>query len=210
MLIFNVIKQSAIDLWDEMLYLIIFNIICLIGILLIIPGPFVTFGLYGLAYDVGQGRGIKFSTFFVHARRLWKQAYLWGGINLVVLLMLGLNLNFYSGIEAEWARIAQVVVFSVTFFWIMLQLVMLPLYPRLIEPGFKLALRNAAVVIGRYPLMVFALAVMVALVWGLTLIFPPVVFLGALAITAVVCNRVVGALVDKELEREAENETRSR
>lgn len=203
-LIWGAIKQSVGDIWDEMLYLILFNLVWLIGTVLIIPWPFVTFGYFSLVYDIGLGKGIKIGTFFRHGRRMWKQAYIWGGINLGILIVLGINLNFYANARVQWAAIVQLVLVAIAIFWAVLQLVMLPLYPRLEGPSFKLALRNALIVVGRYPLAILTLIIIVALVVVASSIFPVLAFLAALAIIAVVANRMVGAIIDRETKREGE------
>ncbi len=200
-MIWSIIKQSALDFWEEMLYLILFNLIWVVGILLVIPYPLVTFGLFATVYDVGQGKGIKFSTFFAYARRTWKEAYIWGGINLGVLILLWLNLNFYAGIGTQWAAIVQVLILAVAIFWCILQLIVLPLYPRLETPGFKLALRNAAVIIGRYPMAIFILVIIIVLIGFISLLFQAVIFAGAAAFIAVVANRVVEEVVKREMNR---------
>jgi uncharacterized membrane protein YesL len=202
-MIWNVIKQSTGDIWEDILYLIIFNVIWFLGSLLIITYPFVTFGLFFTAYDIGQGKSIKFSTFFGHGARTWKQAYIWGGINLGAAVILWININFYANIGTQLATIAQIVFVGIAVFWGILQLVILPLYPRLEEPGFKVALRNAAILAGRYPLAIFVLGIIVAVTGVVSSFFPVYAFLGAVSIIAVVANRMVGAMVEKEMEREA-------
>lgn len=198
----DAIKKSAGDIWEEMLYLMIFNFIWLAGSLLIIPWPFVTFGLFSVIYDISQGKGIKFGTFFAHARRMWKQAYIWGGINFVVLIILGININFYAGIASRWAAAVQITLIGLAVFWIILQLVALPLYSWLAEPSFKLALRNAAIVAGRHPLAILGLVIIVILIGLISYFFQALFFLGTFAVIAVVANRLVEALVQVELERE--------
>ena len=79
------------------------------------------------------------------------------------------------------------------------------MYPRLEEPGFKLAMRNAAVVFGRYPLAVFALTIIVVVLLFIAAIFPIFAFFGVGAFIAVVTNRLVGTIVERELEREADD-----
>jgi uncharacterized membrane protein YesL len=202
--IWAVIKNSAADIWDEMLYLMIFNIIWFISLLLIIPWPLATFGLFFTIYDVGEAKGIGFGTFWGHARRMWRQAYLWGGINLALFIIAWINLNFYAQVEADWAGLAQMVVLALMIFWLILQLIALPFYPRLEQPGLKLALRNAAVAIGRYPLATFALIIVVGLILAIASIFQIIFVLGAFSIIAVVANRLVAAVVAKEKRQEEE------
>ncbi len=207
-LIWSVIKLAAGDIWDELLHLLIFNAIWLLGSLLILPWPFLTFGLFFTVYEISQGKAITLSTFFVRPAPFWKQAYLWGAINLLAALLLGFNLNFYSNFEASWAATMQVVFVALLLLWSMWQLLALPMYPRLEEPGLKLALRNAAVVLGRYPLAVLVLAVIVTVLLLIAAIFPLFAFFGAGAFITVLCNRLVGAIVERELGRGAESDKR--
>ncbi|MBE7550452.1 MAG: hypothetical protein HS126_05180 [Anaerolineales bacterium] len=203
-MIWKIIKNSAADIWDEMLYLMIFNIIWFISLLLVIPWPLVTFGLFFTIYDVGEAKGIGFGTLWQHARRMWRQAYLWGGINLAIFVLAWINLNFYARVGADWAGLAQMLVLALLLFWLILQLIALPFYPRLERPGLKLALRNAAVTIGRYPLATFALVIIVGLILAIAFIFPLIFFLGAFSVIAVVANRLVAAVVAKEKREEEE------
>jgi uncharacterized membrane protein YesL len=196
-MVFNAIKNSAIDIWEEMLYLMIFNLIWLIGSFLIIPWPFLTFGLFAIVHDIGQGKGIKFGKFFQYGRQMWKPAYIWGGINLGVALVLWINIGFYAGIDSQWALIVRVILMALAIIWIVLQLVALPIYPRLAEPSFKLALRNAAIVVSRYPLSILILLIIVAVLLTISSIFPAIAFLGGFAFIAVVTNRIVGAIVEE-------------
>ena len=204
-MIWDVIKKSGGDIWDEILYLIIFNVIWLLGTTLIIPCPFVTFGLFFTVRDIGQGKGIKFVTFFAHAYRMWKQAYIWGGINLLVLVILGINIKFYAGFAnagSQWAAFVQIFIWGLTFLWSVVQLVALPLYPRLEKPGFKIAIRNAAILVGRYPLAIITLVVIALLVLAISFIFRIVAILLPIAVIPVVANRMVEAMLERELKDE--------
>lgn len=205
-MIWAIIKNSATDIWDEMLYLMIFNIIWLISLPLVIPLPLVTFGLFFTIYDVGEAKGIGFGTFWEHARRMWRQAYVWGGINLAVFIIAWINLNFYAQVRADWAGLAQIFVLALMAFWLILQLIALPFYPRLEQPRLKLALRNAGVTIGRYPLATFALIIVVGLILAIASFFPAIFFLGAFSVIAVVANRLVAAVVAKERRQEEAGE----
>lgn len=202
--IINIIKKSAQDIWEEALYLIIFNIVWFFGALLVITFPFFTFGLFFTVYDISQGRGISFRTFIGHARQMWKQAYIWGGINLGVFVLAWVNLTFYSQLEARWAAIVQMVIIALTTFWAILQLITLAIYPRLKEPGFKLALRNAAAVVGLQPLPIFSLIAIIVLLGIVTLLFQAIGFLAVTAIIAVVTNRTVEAILQQAMAKEQE------
>ena len=204
-MIWSVLKQAGSDIWDELFYLILFNVITLLGTILIIPWPLVIFGLYEMAYDIGQGKGIKFTSFFNRAVRVWKPAYIWGGINLGAIIVLAINVNFYANITATWAGAAQIIMVGLLIVWVVLQLLMLPIYPRLEEPDFRLALRNAAILIARYPFPVLIMLGIVAALIGLMVIIPLFALLGVFSVIAVLSNRMMAEMVKRELGQDVGN-----
>jgi hypothetical protein len=201
-MIWKVFRNSLADMWDEMFYVILFNIIWFFGTLLIIPWPLVTFGLFHIAHDIGQGKGIKLSMFWRHLRQTWKQAYIWGGLNLVALLTVWMNVYFYGTIGTEWAGYVQVLFIALFGFWFIWQLIALAFYPRLKEPGFKMATRNAAITIGRYPLLALVFMGMVMLVLALAFMFNILLVVGAMSLLALMSNRLVEAVLKKDQEPE--------
>lgn len=199
MLIWNAIRRSVSDFWDEIFYLMGLNLVWSIGSLFIIPLPFFTFGLWYTAYDVSQGKGIRFSTFFVHLRQTWKYALIWGGLNSGLTLVVILNMKFYANFETQWAGLAQILIIAVALFWSIIQLVALTLYPRLEEPGFRLATRNAATLVAKYPLPVLVLLAILVLIGIATFIFRALFLLGTASIMAVFATRMVKAVVYEEM-----------
>ena len=201
MVIWTILKKALLDFWEDMLYLVIFNVAWLVGAMLVIPYPFMTFGLFYTAYDIGQGKGIKLSTPFKYGKQTWKTAYIWGVINLVVLILFWMNFRFYGGFEAQWAVVLQLFFLALTIFWVILQLITLALYPRLVEPGFKLAIRNAAVIMARHPLVMLVLLMIIILLTVATLFITAIAFVALFAFLAVLANSIVDVLVNRELKR---------
>jgi hypothetical protein len=197
------LRKAGADVWEELLLLIVFNLIWWVGTLLIIPWPFVTFGLFFVGYDISQGKAIKLTSFFAHARRMWKVAYIWGGANVFVLAVIASNIYFYAGFAAGWVITLQVFMIALLTFWLILQLIALPLYPRLEEPSLKLALRNALVIAGHQPLLIFVLVAVLGILGFMAYIFLASLFLFNLAVLAVIATRLVGEAVELELAREA-------
>jgi hypothetical protein len=224
-MIWQAIKQAALDLRDETLLLMAFNIIWvigiapfvlfmyvslgmefylifwLIGIVLLTPLPFVTFAMFAIVFDIGQGKGIKLGTFFVYGWQALKLAYTWGGINLVIFTLLIINYQFYGGIEAAWGGAVQILFLAILLVWAMLQLVALAIYPRLEEPGFKLAVRNAVVVVARYPLLIFTLLGLIVIIGVISIFLQIIILLFTFSMIALLTNRMVEAAVKKELQR---------
>jgi uncharacterized membrane protein YesL len=224
-MIFSALKKAGLDIWDEIFLLGLFNILWVLGtmpglwliglglggelflfiplgILLLLPWPFVTFSLFYIVRDVGEGKSIHFSDFFNYGRQTWRAAYLWGGVNIAVIFIVWVNLQFYAAVGAQWAIFMQLLMGALTIVWLVLQLVALPLYPRLQQPSLKLALRNAMIITGRHIIAILVLVVIVVILAAISLYFPPLLFFLAIATIAVVANRIVEEAVKVELERE--------
>ncbi len=215
---FEGIKKGLQIFWDDSITLIVLNFIVFLSLLpallffsvtaangsvvtsivntvLILPFAFFIFALYRLLYDCRQGIVIGFRAYFRYLRSMAKQALIFGAINLFVILMVGWNLRFYAQFEAAWAGIFQLTFLSITIIWSILQFVMLPLYPRLEEPSFKLALKNAAVIMGRYLVPVLALVLWTALFIGLTLYVQIFGVLVSFVFIATLGEGIVGEIV---------------
>jgi uncharacterized membrane protein YesL len=197
--IWPIIKKSVIDLWDEMLYLVVFNVLWFVGTLLIVPWPFVTFALFYIARDVTDGKGIKWGKFFQYGRGTWRQAYTWGAFNIIVLGLLVFNILFYARYSAQWAALLQLFFVSLTAFWIVLQLMAVALYPNLVEPSLRLATRNAAILMGRHPLVVVFVLAVIIIVLIIAVLFPALIALIAISYIAVLITVMVDVLVEREM-----------
>ncbi len=220
-MLINIYKKSARDIWDESVYLIIFNLfffLCTLpallifslglaqnlvlfivaGFILLFPLPFVTFGLFYSAYDVGESKVISLLTFFRNIRQTWRPAAIWGVINLVAVILLVGNIIFYSRIQVDWANFARVAFVGLTIIWILLQLIILPLYPHLIEPGFRQAFRNAGAIFAYYPAPIIVLGLLTAAIIVITLRFQVLAVLFSFSLIAVLANNTVDAVVKTE------------
>ena len=200
--VWSIIKKTGLDIWEEMLKLLVFNLVWVLSVILILPWPFVTFGLFFTAKDIGEVRGISFSSPFTYGLQVLKPAYIWAIINLAIYFGTFLNLNYYSGIEAVWANFVQVFILSLALFWTILQLVMLAMYPRLTTPSFKLAIRNALIITSRHPLSIFAMIIGAAIIIVLSTFIPAIIFLLSISAIVMLINNVVDALVAQELNSE--------
>ncbi|MCB0209701.1 MAG: hypothetical protein KDJ52_10240 [Anaerolineae bacterium] len=198
----SIIKKTGLDIWEEMLKLLVFNLVWVVGVILILPWPFVTFGLFFTAKDIGEGRGISFSSPFTYGLQVLRPAYIWGIINLVVYLGIFFNLIFYAGSEAVWANVMKIFILSLTLFWSILQLVMLAMYPRLTTPSFKLAIRNALIITSRHPLPIFAMVIGIIVIIAVSTFIPAIILLLSISAIVMLINNVIDVLVTYELKQE--------
>lgn len=205
MMLKPLLTHIIFDLWDELLYMVIFNVICVCCLVVFPLFPFALFGLFYIAYDIGKGKAVKLSLFFSYAKQTWTLAATWGGINLLVMAILIANLAFYTGIQAQWAVVMRLLILGCIISWAVLQLIALALYPRLVEPGFKMALRNAAAVMGLSPALVFLLTLWIAVVITISVFLPPLAILLSIAAVVIFTNRVVETVVKQAFPEAADS-----
>lgn len=169
--------------------------IAVINIVLLLPAVFFVFALYAVLYDCRQSIALKFSTYFKYLRSTWKQALTFGVINMVFIGLVVWNLSFYAQFEAAWAVMMQYVFLSISLLWAILQIIMLPLYPRLENPQFKLALKNAGAIFASYLIPVIILVVWTGLFVVLTARFQFLGMLFSIALIAAFGEGVIGEIV---------------
>ncbi len=198
-LIWPILKKTITDFWDELFYLILFNLLWLAGTALIIPFPSVTFALFFTIRDVSDSKGITLRKFLGYGKLYWKEAYSWGLVNVGVMWLLLFNLRFYAGLAGRWAVVGQVFFVALTMFWLMWQLLALALYPRLEKPGLKLALRNAAILLGKYPLVSLAMLGWLGLLGIISVFIPAIFVLAGVSLAAILATNTVAALLRREL-----------
>ena len=190
--IWPVLRESVIYFWEELFYLLIYNIIVLltlvpgaifisisiqgqvsplfyvpVAVILLSAFPYAIFGLFGTIDQIADGKAIKISTFFSEGRKLLKQAYIWWLVNVVVIIILLTNIIFYVNLETQWSGYVTFFFVGILLTWLLTQVFALTFYPKLTEPGFKTASRNAMALIAIQPIAVvlmgvLALAIIVA------------------------------------------------
>jgi hypothetical protein len=195
-------KNGLQDLWEEAFYLILFNLICVASTIFC---PLTLFGLFATVHDVGQEKGIKIMTLFNHISKTWQQAIIWGAINYALIIVAWFNLSFYSQFNTTWAMVIQFMVIGLMFSWWVLQLIMLAIYPHLPQPTFKLALQNAATIIGLYPLNTLILIFIVLCLLIISAIMPIIFIVVVIAFIATLTNRLVAAILKRELKKQEVN-----
>jgi len=217
-IVFEGFKKAFSIFWDDSISLIVFNFICFLSLLpallffsvtnatasvvtsiintvLFLPSVFFIFALYHVLFDCRRSIVISFRSFFGYIGSTWKQALIFGVINVFMALMVGWNLRFYAQFHEAWAGIVQAIFVSVTMIWVILQITMLPLYPRLTDPSFKLALRNAGALFAGYILPVLVMAVWTVLFIFLTIMFQALGMLFSFIFIAALSEGVVGEIV---------------
>ncbi len=216
--IWDIIKKTALFGWEEIIYLVAYNIVTLTALLagptllmfgvnggsalLMLAGsvlmfviPPTLFGLFWLTYQISLGNAVKFGTFWDGAKQHKKTAYIWGGINLLVILTLVSNILFYQAMAATWAIFVGQFFVGLLVVWFILQLMVLALFPHMVTPNVRQATRNALALIAVNP---FAVIGMAAIVIGEIVLggnFPVILGLFSVSLAALVASVTVAELV---------------
>ncbi len=206
-LVWRVVRLTGGDLVEEVFWLILVNILWCILAVLVLPMPFATAGMAWVAATVGEGKVISLRTFIEGGRRLWKPAYLWGLVNLVVGGIVWLNFSFYYNHPAWWAAIARLLVVAVALWWVAMQFYTFPFLIVQEKPSLKMAYRNSMILIISQPVLtgaVFVVVVTLSVVSYLLKMFPLVVLYFVLL--ALLANRTVVESIKAQEEEETQGD----
>jgi uncharacterized membrane protein YesL len=199
----RVVKLAFLDLIEEIWWLFVFNLLLALLGLLILPLPLLAAGLAWVAAEIGQGKAIGWQTFVDGARRYWKPAYLWGLINVVTWIIIVVNYNFYSNLDATWAIIPFWFLISISLVWGVVQLYVLPLLILQETPSLRLAYRNGLVLMASQPAVIILLLILIAVLAIATFFLPILAFVVDFAFIALLANRAVLESVKVAKERAA-------
>lgn len=217
------IRKGILIFWDDSIFLLLLNFLCFLAVLpallfytvtrtnvsvvtsivntlLFLPLTFFLFALYAVLYDGGQGIHISFRKYFGYLRKTWKQALIFGTANLFFVLLISWDLRFFAQFETGWASMFQLLFLSILLVWTTLQLVMLPLYPRLEEPKFRTALSNSIAISGRYLIPALVLIVCSAALLLLTYRFQALGALFTFVLIGALAEGIIGEVVIADME----------
>jgi len=222
-------RKAGTIFWDDSILLLLLNLFTFLSILpalvfyslvqetvsivtslittiLFFPAAFFLFALFSAVHHLSQGTVVKPTHYFHHMRVMGKHAFIWGAINLLLFLLFSWNLRFYAQFEEAWAAILQLLFLSLAFIWFVLQLLMLPIYPRLKEPGFKLALRNALGIMGRYPFPLLNIIILTGLLLTITFLLQFAALFFTFALLASLLEGLVSEIIKIEIEPEPDTD----
>jgi hypothetical protein len=190
--IWLIVKQSLGDLWDDLWTTAVVNLAWLVCQFLVLPGPLATLALFYYGNRLAHGETADLGDFWQALRRFWQPAWRWGLVNLALLALLIGDVRLTGGMgQSLAARFGQSFYLAALGGWCLLQLYTLPFLVEQEEASLRLALRNAALMVGRNPTFSFALMLLL----GLTLAAGTLFFLfsaaGGAVFLAVAGNRAV-------------------
>ncbi len=198
--------QSLKDLWEEFVLLIMMNILWSLAALLAIAPllllgasdpflglalsfvlfwllPIVTGALCFVTNQVVRGNAVGWGTFATGVRRYWLKSLIVTVINLVVLALIAVNIQFYAFVlQGTWTIFAVSIWIVVGIYWLIVQVYWFPMLLELENEKVLLSLRNALalpIITPGFSLTIFLLLIVLA-VLCIVLTVPLPLFMAAL------------------------------
>src|SRR5512141_1274552 len=100
----RVIGRSIVDWWDGWLDFVMLSIVWLFAQLTIILGPPATFGAYYVVHQMLNGEALGVRGMIAGGRKYFWKSLLWGLLNIVVIVILVVNYQFYGAVQAAWGN----------------------------------------------------------------------------------------------------------
>ena len=201
----GVFWQTLKDTWEELYSLAIVNLVWLfswalpialasasglpiviipVALLSICIFAVTTAGMYYVTARVAHAKTFHFYDFIDGIKLYWWRALLWLLVNIVIVLLIILNLQFYPSVfQGAWVIFVSGFWLAVLVFWVAMQVYYWPLIMRQEEPqklrGMLLGWRNAAYLLLANPFYAFFIVSFVFVLLGLSIALTlPFVFVG--------------------------------
>jgi uncharacterized membrane protein YesL len=114
--------------WRELLFLLVLNVLWLVGQLTVVLGPPMTVSVYVVARKVMEGDLVDFKDVIGALRQHLAASWAWGALQVIVYGVLGFNLFFYARAEGQLVLILRYAWTLLLLAWFTLNLYYWPLY----------------------------------------------------------------------------------
>lgn len=147
-ILFFALRDTWLDLWSAL----VCNLVWLVSVVLIIPGPPVTLALFYYTNQVVREEPVNVVDFFKAIPRYWSIGWRWGILHLAILTFLvGDFILTGSQNQIQGTHFFSGLYITLIAFWLLLQTFSLPFLLEQKKPSVIQALRNGIVMIGKNP-----------------------------------------------------------
>lgn len=144
------IRLSLVDAWADIWTVLVCNLLWLLSVLLVIPGPPATFALFYYTHRLVHGEAVDLADFWYGVRHYWGASWRWGFTNLILIAILAGDFILTGRMgQPVVAHLIQGFYLAVIGVWLIVQLYALPFLFEQEIPSLRQALRNGAVMLGR-------------------------------------------------------------
>jgi len=189
----RVVFKTLKDLWGEMFNLALMNLFTLLCLAVVIPGPPAMMALYAMCNRVANDYAISWEHYFAAFRQHAAKAWLYAIAALAFTALLLFNLWWYGAAfaGAPWGPWVQGAWLAALLFWLVANFYVGPLYIEQQDRRWRVALRNAVLLVGAHPLFTLVILATTGLLVGLSLLITPLFVLLGLAIWALLASEAV-------------------
>ena len=183
----RITRYSLSDFWEEFVWLVLLNVLwslaailpfgplfvlssrdlawALAGsLLLALPLPIVSGALCFVTNQTSRGKTVGWETFLTGLRCYWDKSLVVALINLVVLVLIATNIQFYAVVlQGAWTSFAVIAWLVIGIYWLLTQVFWFPMILELEDEKVLLALRNALVMVIVTPGFTLTLSVIMVL-----------------------------------------------
>ena len=138
----QVIFRAVVHWWDDWFGLAGVSLVGTLCWGTVVLGPPATFAIYALESRYIRGDRPALREMVALGRRHFLKSWLWMLVNLVAILGLVSNWQFYSQFEGSWVGIVQVVTLVLSALWLLTQWYAVPYFVIQEKPSLRLAWRN--------------------------------------------------------------------
>ncbi|MCS6773647.1 MAG: DUF624 domain-containing protein [Anaerolineae bacterium] len=171
----RVLWKTLQDLWGEMFYLVLMNLLTLVLMLLVIPGPPAWVALCAVCNRVANDYAISWETYFRAFRAHFLKAWLYSLASLVAIALIGLNFWWYGAVfgNQEWAQWVRGAWLAAAVFWVVINFYIVAFYLEQEDRRWRIAFRNALLTAGAFPLFTLALLIVGGVIMAIAVVFTP-------------------------------------
>ena len=215
----SLVWRSVKDFWDDFVLLVMMNMLWVLAaalplaplwllggtlpilalglaVLLLLPLPVVTGGLFYVANQITRGVATSWETFATGVRRYWLKSLVVALINVVVLFLIGVNIRFYASVlEGAWAAVVPIVWLVLGVYWLLVQVFWFPMILELENEKTLLALRNASLMAIVTPGFSLVLFIAMALILALSIVLTVPIVAFTTVLLALIANHATRSRV---------------
>jgi hypothetical protein len=198
--------RSMKDLWEDFVLLLMLNVVwslaavlpvaplrllgstnlfwsLALSLWLLLPLPIVSGALCFVTNQVTRGKSVGWGTFITGIRRYWAKSLIVALINVVVLVLLATNIQFYGAIlQGTWTNFVLSIWLLLGGYWLLVQVFWFPMILELESEKVLKALRNALLMALATPgfSLTLSILIVVIIVLSILLTMPAMLFTTAL------------------------------
>ena len=193
---FDVIVDSIKLWWSDWGNQVVVSLVAILLSLTIVLLPAALFGIYQESLDLTNRERSGLIGFWAGFKKYFLKSLGWGGINLVVILILVTNVWFYYNSQLESAPFLAVLTILTGVFWIIWQFFSVSCFFLQEEKTIKTAWKNSFVIIIKQPLyaLIISLVMLALLVLSFYVYIP--LILGSIPLIAILSLRAVQLTIE--------------